>query len=107
MIELVDRDIKTFIMTIFHILLERLRMSTIGMQYILKTQIEHLDLKTTVCEMKNILHGIYSKLVQEKRLVNLKPNQYKSSKIKGSKNWEKMNRVSESYQTTLEGLKYM
>lgn len=46
-------------------------------------------MKTTMCEMKNILHGIYSKLVQEKRLVNLKQNQYKSSKIKGNKDWEK------------------
>lgn len=61
-------------------------------------------MKTTICEMKNTLNGIYSKLVWEKRLVNLKPNQYKSPKIKGNKDWEKINRVSVSYETTSGGL---
>lgn len=61
-------------------------------------------MKTTMCEMKNTLHGIYSKLVQEKRLVNLKQNQYKSSKIKGNKDWGKKSRVSDSYETTSGGL---
>jgi len=49
--------------------------------------------------MKNILHEIYSKLVQEKRLVNLKPNQYESSKIKEIKTGKK----SVSYETTSGG----
>lgn len=51
---------------------ERLRMLN-KYEIYLKVQIKHLEMKTTMCEMKNILYGIYSKLVQEKMSVNLKP----------------------------------
>lgn len=36
-----------------------------------------------MCEMKNTLHGVYNKLVQEKKISKLEAKQYKTLKIKG------------------------
>ena len=61
---LVDKDIKTVIIAVLYVfkkLEEWLNMLTRDMEYI-KTQIEFLEMKITVSEMKNVLDGINGRL---------------------------------------------
>lgn len=74
--ESVDKDIKTIITTVLRIfkkLEERLTMLSRDMEDIHITQINILEIKTIVSEMKKIheMRLITDKILQKKRLINL------------------------------------
>lgn len=74
--ESVDKDIKTIITTVLHIfkkLEERLTMLSRDMEDIHITQINILEIKTIVSEMKKVheMRLITDKILQKKRLINL------------------------------------
>ena len=68
-------------------------------------------MKTTMCKMKNKLHGIYNKLdsargkISKLEAIAIQTIQNKTQK--GNKDQEKMNRASVSCETTLGGLMHM
>lgn len=74
--ESVDKDIKTIITTVLRIfkkLEERLTMLSRDMEDIHITQINILEIKTIVSEMKKVheMRLITDKILQKKRLINL------------------------------------
>lgn len=72
-----------------------------------REQIKHLEMKTTVSEMKNTLCGINDRIDTEEKIGELENIANIQSKTQIEKNTLKVNRVFFSYVTTSNSLIYV
>ena len=92
-LDLAEKDIKTVIITVFH----RFKKLSRDMNNIEKTQILLLEMKTTMCKMKNTLDGISDRLdIAEEMIGKLEDEDITIETIQNKtikRPWNQMNRA--------------